>query len=56
MPSSYGGAWQELRALVATKLLGLAVSVHFPATMDIARELVVMETEAKPIRPRSEDG
>lgn len=36
---SYGGPWQEFRALVATGLLNLALLAHFRATMDLAADL-----------------
>lgn len=31
----YGGPWQELRALLATSLIGLAQRVHCEASMDL---------------------
>lgn len=36
---SYGGPWQELRALIATRLLGWALSVHAQATIDMVRAI-----------------
>jgi hypothetical protein len=42
----YGGPWQEFRAYVATILLGWAQSVHFAATMDLAKCLAALEAEA----------
>jgi hypothetical protein len=43
----YGGPWQEFRAYVATVLFGWAQSIHFPATMDLAKSLAALEAEAR---------
>ena len=42
----YGGPWQEFRAFVAEVLIGWAQSIHFRATMDLARALIELEDEA----------
>ncbi len=41
----YGGPWQELRAYLATVLIGWAQTAHFRATMDVARALTAIEDE-----------
>jgi hypothetical protein len=39
MKASYGSAWQEFRALVASVLLGWALRAHLEATLDLTAEL-----------------
>ncbi len=43
----YGGTRQELRAALATSLIGWAQRIHFAATMDMARGLATLEAEAQ---------